>query len=281
MSLSIQQSLRSATDRLSTASDTARLDAEILLAHVLDTDRSRLFTWPEQILTPEQETSFLALIERRSRGEPVAYLVGDQDFWTLKLKVTTDTLIPRPETELLVEQALAHLAADQSCTVADLGVGSGAIALAIANERPLAQLIGIDQSPGALMVAEENAQQLGIRNVRFQQSDWLAGFPADCFDMIVANPPYIAAADPHLQQGDVRFEPVSALIAGADGLDDIRRIVQQAAVCLKPGGRLLMEHGYDQQQAVIDLLNKAGYHEVCGKRDLAGQPRMVMAQKPR
>ncbi|GAP66110.1 (protein release factor)-glutamineN5-methyltransferase [Mizugakiibacter sediminis] len=218
---------------------------------------------------------FAALLARRLAGEPVAYLVGRRGFWSLELEVTPATLIPRAETERLVELALARLPADAAARVADLGTGSGAIALAIARERPRARVVATDASAEALAVARRNAARLGLGNVVFAQGDWCAALgEARDFDLIVSNPPYIAAGDPHLGEGDLRFEPAAALASGADGLDAIRRIVRDARAHLRPGGGLLFEHGYRQGAAVRALLAAAGYREVFSARDLEGRERV-------
>jgi len=278
MSLTIQQAIQKATTLLKETSDTPKLDAEVLLAHLLKKNRVHFLTWPEEPLSQITERFFLDLVARRVQGEPVAYLTGMQEFWSLTLKVTTETLIPRPETEVVVEQTLALIPEDVHCDIADLGTGSGAIALAIAAERPHCDVLGIDQSKSALRIAETNAQQLELTNVTFRQGNWLEGVDAYSFDIIVANPPYVAAADPHLQQGDVRFEPQSALVSGEDGLDDIRVIIPQAKKCLKRNGWLVMEHGYDQQQQILALLEQAGFGELHGIMDYAKQPRVVLAR---
>ena len=232
---SIQSLLAATTEALSVSSESPRLDAELLLAHALGKDRSYLRAWPERAPTPAQAARFESLLARRQAGEPVAHLLGVREFWSLDLHVTPDTLIPRPETELLVERALLRIPADRPATVADLGTGSGALALAIANERPRAKVIATDRSPMALAVARGNAETLALGNVEFREDDWLAGLPAGHFDVILSNPPYIAEGDPHLARGDARFDPRSALASGPDGLDDLRRIIRDAARCLKPG----------------------------------------------
>jgi len=211
-------------------------------------------------------------VQRRRDGEPVAYITGHRGFWTLDLEVTPATLIPRPETELLVELALARMT--PKANVADLGTGSGAIALAMARECPTASVVATDASIDALAVAERNATKHGIRNVRFAHGDWLAPLAGERFDLIVSNPPYIEADDPHLGQGDLRFEPASALASGADGLDDIRRIVAQARDHLAPGGWLLMEHGWNQGAAVRAVLSAAGYRDVLTVQDLEQRDRV-------
>lgn len=252
----------------------ARLEVQLLLQHVLGASRAQLLAYPERALTVGQSELYEALLARRLQGEPVAYLFGAREFYGLNLAVTAATLIPRPETELLVELALARLQGRTQPQVLDLGTGSGAIALAIAHQHADALLTACDASAGALAVAQGNAARLGLANVRFLLSDWFAALGAQRYDLIVSNPPYIAAADPHLQQGDVRFEPLSALASGADGLDDIRRIVAAAPAHLSPGGWLLLEHGYDQAPAVRGLLQAAGFVEVFSACDLAGIERV-------
>jgi release factor glutamine methyltransferase len=265
----LRSALATATQRLG-----ERVDAEWLLLHVLGKPRSWLITHADDVLDDAVSATYAMLIERRAAGEPVAYLTGHRGFWSLQLEVSPATLIPRPETELLVEHALARLPLDQACRVADLGTGSGAIALAIAYERPRAQLVATDASAAALVVAQRNAQQLGIFNVAFAEGDWLTPLSGSRFALIVSNPPYIEAADPHLQQGDLRFEPTAALASGADGLDAIRRIVCDARAHLEPAGWLLLEHGWDQGAAVRGLLRAAGYREVFTAQDLAGHDRV-------
>ena len=251
-----------------------RADAEALLLHVLGQSRSWLFAHADDALDTDVRTAFEALVARRAAGEPVAYLTGRRGFWTLELEVTPATLIPRPETELLVELALERLPRDMACRVADLGTGSGAIALALASERPQAQVVATDASVDALAVARRNAQRLGIRNVRFVQGDWLAPLVGERFALVVSNPPYIEAADPHLAQGDLRYEPAAALASGADGLDAIRRIVADACAHLEPGGWLLFEHGWNQGDAARALLREAGYMQVFTAQDLEARDRV-------
>ena len=263
-----------AARRLIGVSATPRLDAEVLLAAALNCPRSILYAWPERIPEPELAERFAAWLERRLNGEPVAYLTGRREFWSLELEVTPDTLIPRPETELLVELALERLPADQVVVIADLGTGSGAIALALAVERPRARIVAIDQSPAALAVARRNTERLQIANVEFRPGDWCAPLAGEFFDLIVANPPYVAAADPRWRQGDLRFEPPAALISGPDGLDALRIIIAQTPAVLKPGGWLLLEHGYDQGEAVPGLLRECGFNEVADHQDTAGLSRV-------
>jgi release factor glutamine methyltransferase len=259
----LSQLLATATQRLG-----ARDDAEALLLHVLQQPRSWLFMHADDVLDMDVQTAYAALLERRAAGEPVAYITGRRGFWSLDLEVTPATLIPRPETELLVELALQRLPSAAACRVADLGTGSGAIALAIAHERPRAQVVATDASAAALAVAQRNAQRHAIGNVVFVHGDWLDPLVSQHFDLIVSNPPYIESADPHLTQGDLRYEPASALASGGDGLDDIRRIVRDALTHLHPDGWLLLEHGWNQAAAVRALLAEAGYAEVFTAQDL-------------
>ena len=258
-------------------SPSARLDAELLLAHVLGKPRSYLRTWPEHEPGAEQLAAFAALLERRRMGEPVAYLLGHQGFWSLDLEVAPHTLIPRPDTELLVETAL-QLAPATPQRVLDLGTGSGAIALALASERGGWQVIGVDRIAEAVALAERNRQRLKLGNAEFRQSSWFDGLASERFDLILSNPPYIAADDRHLGEGDVRFEPLSALVAGVDGLDDIRQIIAQAPRHLQAGGWLLLEHGYDQAEAVRELLAAAGFTAVDSRRDLGGHQRISLGR---
>ncbi|MDS4032318.1 MAG: peptide chain release factor N(5)-glutamine methyltransferase [Candidatus Contendobacter sp.] len=269
----LRELLAHATRRLIEISASPRLDAEILLAAALEQPRGYLHAWPERTPTLEQAARFAAWLDRRRAGEPVAYILGRREFWSLDLEVTPDTLIPRPETELLVELALARLPKDRPVTVADLGTGSGAIALALAVEQPMARIVAIDRSPAALVVARRNAQRLEIRNVEFREGDWCAPLDNERFDLIVANPPYVAAADPRWRQGELRFEPPAALVAGDDGLSALRAIVAQAPNHLKPGGWVLLEHGYDQGEAVPALLRERGFDAVSDHRDAAGLSR--------
>ncbi|GAD63412.1 peptide chain release factor N(5)-glutamine methyltransferase [Aquipseudomonas alcaligenes] len=259
------------------ASPTARLDAELLLAAALGKPRSYLRTWPEHEPGAEQLAAFAALLERRRAGEPVAYILGHQGFWSLDLEVAPHTLIPRPDTELLVETAL-QLAPATPQRVLDLGTGSGAIALALASERGGWQVIGVDRIAEAVALAERNRQRLKLGNAGFRQSSWFDGLAGERFGLILSNPPYIAADDRHLGEGDVRFEPLSALVAGVDGLDDIRQIIAQAPRHLQAGGWLLLEHGYDQAEAVRELLAAAGFTAVDSRRDLGGHQRISLGR---
>lgn len=258
-------------------SPSPRLDAELLLAHALGQSRSYLRTWPEREPDAAQCAAFAALLERRRAGEPVAYLLGRQGFWSLDLEVAPHTLIPRPDTELLVETALT-LGPGGPARVLDLGTGTGAIALALACERPAWQVLGVDRVSEAVQLAERNRARLGLGNARFVESVWFSTLGGERFALIVGNPPYIAAADRHLSEGDVRFEPASALVAGEDGLDDIRRIVAEAPEHLEAGGWLLLEHGYDQAEAVRALFAARGFAAVESRRDLGGHQRITLGQ---
>ncbi|CAG21211.1 peptide chain release factor N(5)-glutamine methyltransferase [Photobacterium profundum] len=277
MPLCIDALLKQATLQLTKAgSDSPHLDAAVLLCHVLDKPRSYLLTWPEKAPSDEQFTLFEALLARRITGEPVAYILGEREFWSLPLKVSPFTLIPRPDTERLVELALEKIPT-QACTVLDLGTGTGAIALAIASERNDAQVTGIDLRPEAAELAAENGQRLNIQNVRFLAGSWYTPLASDeLFSVIVSNPPYIDAADPHLVLGDVRFEPKTALVADDNGLADIQIISEQGRQHLQTGGWLLMEHGFEQGEAVRHILQELGYHLVSTAQDYAGLDRVTL-----
>jgi release factor glutamine methyltransferase len=262
MASTIDQIIRQAAQLLAASSPSPRLDVEVLLMHVTGLARTALITRALEPVSAENEKRLQELLVRRVRGEPVAYLTGRREFWSMELRVTPDVLIPRPETELLVEQALARIPEDSDWTIADLGTGTGAVALAIAKERPRCRVIATDASEAALAVAQANAIRLAIANVEFRLGEWLTPFADEVLDMIVSNPPYIAEQDPHLMQGDVRFEPRGALVAGADGLSAIRVIAADARRHLRRGGFLLLEHGYDQAPAVRAALAGQGYNAV-------------------
>jgi release factor glutamine methyltransferase len=268
------------TTRLEGLGSTARLEAEVLLAHALDRPRSHLTAWPEKVPEAREQGHYRAMMAARADGTPIAYLTGQREFWSLELTVTPRTLIPRPETERLVELALERLPPGARGRVADLGTGSGAIALALAHERPGLEILATDRDPEAVDIARANATHHGLANVAFAIADWCAPLPPASFLAIVSNPPYVAPADPHLEQGDLRFEPRSALVADDDGLADLRELAATALPCLAPGGHLLLEHGYQQAGAVLALLVDAGYREVCDERDHTGQPRVACARAP-
>src|SRR5438552_14118652 len=254
------------------------VDAQVLLAYVVGNTRAWLTAHADESLTPNEAARFFSLARRRRDGEPIAYLTGVREFWGLSLLVTQNVMIPRPETETLVERALARLAPDRESHVLDLGTGSGAIALALARERPPVQIVATDVSEAALRVADANARRLGLYNVRFTRADWYDGMELSperpAFDVIVSNPPYIAAGDRHLGEGDLRFEPMASLTPGGDGLSALSTIVAGAPQWLMPGGWLIVEHGYDQQDDVRALFESAGFIDVESTRDLAGIPRV-------
>ena len=260
------------------ASGLIPFEAKILLGHVLGRDRAWLAAHGDEPMTASEAKAFDALARRRRDGEPVAYLTGRREFYGLDVEVTLDVLIPRPETELLVELALVRIDVNEHAEVLDLGSGSGAVALAIASERPNAAVLGVDVSAAAVALARRNASRLNLGNVAFVESDWFSKVPKKRFDAIVANPPYVATGDAHLSEGDLRFEPSAALAAGADGLTAIRAIIAGAPAYLSPRAWLLIEHGYDQSDAVCAMLRDAQFSEVQSRRDLAGIPRTALGR---
>ncbi|WP_353571143.1 peptide chain release factor N(5)-glutamine methyltransferase [Candidatus Albibeggiatoa sp. nov. BB20] len=272
-----QAALYDATQQLQHL-DTPRLDAEILLTHVLGISRVQLYAWPEKLLSAEQWQQFQDLVKQRIEHHPIAYLTGHKEFWSLDLQVNSATLIPRPETELLVEQALKYILTIDQPIILDLGTGSGAIALALAQECPHARIIAVDVNPQVLEMARHNAQTLQLDNVQFYLSHWFQDLPKLQAHLIVSNPPYIADNDPHLSQGDVQFEPQQALVSGQDGLDDIREIAAQASSFLLAEGYLLFEHGYNQSVEVQNILIAQGYQNVETIKDWAGQDRVSLGQ---
>jgi release factor glutamine methyltransferase len=276
--LSIEAWLAEARTQLEAGSDSARLDAELLLAHVLQQGRTWLYTWSDRLLSAEQQQAADALLARRLAGEPVAYLLGERDFWSLSLNVNPSTLIPRPDTETLVEWAL-ELPLPANSRMLDLGTGTGAIALALASEQPSWQVSGVDFNADAVALAQANAARNQLARVSFMQSDWYSAVSGD-FDLIVSNPPYIDEDDEHLAQGDVRFEPRSALVADNHGLSDLALIIDRAPGFLRANGWLLLEHGYQQADAVCELLRARGFAEVSNRRDLGGQPRISGGRWP-
>ncbi len=282
MTLSIAAALQAAIARIQATADTeARLETELLLCKALNKSRSHLYTWPEQNLTEVQQQQFESLLEQRIQGQPLAYILGSKAFWTFSLKVTPDTLIPRPETELLVEAALQLIPKEASANIADLGTGSGAIAIAIASERPLTNMIATDSSEQALEIARQNAINLELHNTLFCHGSWLQPLlKHPPMDLIVSNPPYIAEGDPHLERDGLPWEPDHALTSGPDGLRDIRKIIQQAPECLKPGSKLILEHGCDQGPAVRQLFQLAGYSNVVTQQDMENRDRITMGEAP-
>lgn len=276
--VAIRDAIALGENQLTPVTEVPRLEAELLLAHALDKPRSYLFTWPEEDLAAHTMGRYAGLVSARSEGRPIAYLTGEREFWSLTIKVNAATLIPRPDTETLVEQALQRIPDDADWAILDLGTGSGAIALAIASERPRCRITATDISPAALETARENSDQLGLSNITFLESRWFDAVAGQRFELIVSNPPYIPDADPHLSQGDVRFEPRSALASGADGLDDIRAIIAGAPAHLKAGGWLLLEHGYDQSTAVQELLNQHDFSAVFTAKDLGERGRVSGGQ---
>ncbi|HDR2706662.1 TPA: peptide chain release factor N(5)-glutamine methyltransferase [Enterobacter mori] len=274
--MDFQRWLREAVSELS-ESESPKRDAEILLEHVTGKSRTYLLAFGETLLTAEQEAQLAALLARRKTGEPVAHLVGEREFWSLPLYVSAATLIPRPDTECLVEQALARLPT-AACSILDLGTGTGAIALALATERPDCTVTAVDVMPDAVTLAQRNVERLGLGNVTVLQSSWFTALENRLFALIVSNPPYIDEHDPHLAQGDVRFEPLTALVAANEGLADLDHIVTTSRQHLLPGGWLLVEHGWTQRNAVRALFTNAGYREVATCRDYGGNERLTLGQ---
>jgi release factor glutamine methyltransferase len=256
----------------------ARREIRLLLAHALGCDLSRVLAHPEIAARAKSDPRYREALARRMRGEPVAYVTGRREFYGLEFEVSPAVLIPRPETEALVELALQHMPREGPCDVLDLGTGSGCIAVTLAQRRPRAQVIAVDISAEALVIAARNAQRHAVANVRLLQGDWFQAVQHRRFDIIVSNPPYVAQGDPHLSRGDLRFEPPVALVGGPDGLDAIRLIVSEAAVHLKPGGWLILEHGYDQQRMLERAAVEAGFGSLISHTDLAGITRAVAAQ---
>lgn len=277
----IDAALAWASDELE-GGESPSVDAKVLLASVLNQSQTYLFTWPDKLLSESQLHAYKAAVLRRKKGEPVAYITGSRDFWTLTLSTSPHTLIPRPDTEVLIEHVLAwaqvrtaQVAAPLS--LCDLGTGTGAIALSLASELPKSDVIGVDFLEEAVVLAKRNAQTNNITNALFIQSDWFSALHGKMFDAIVSNPPYIELADPHLNEGDVRFEPKSALTSGEDGLDDIKRIVSDAPTYLKKGGLIAFEHGFNQGGAVRALLSSAGFSNPSTYKDYGGNDRVTLA----
>jgi release factor glutamine methyltransferase len=272
MTMRVTELLASGESRLATVSGTPRLDVEILLAAAIGRDRAWLRAFGEVVPRAEAQAHYETLLARRASGEPVAYVLGQREFWSLPLRVTPATLIPRADTELLVECALRSL--PDGGSLLDLGTGSGAVALAVCSARPAAVVAAVDRSDAALAVARHNGAVLGL-NVAWHLSDWFSALSGQTFDVIVGNPPYIAENDPHLLEGDLVHEPRSALVSGQDGMDDLRCIIDTAPAYLKPGGRLWLEHGFDQGAQVREALVARGFMAVETCSDLAGHDRVT------
>jgi release factor glutamine methyltransferase len=284
--MKIAHTLASALTSLSVSGNNeAKLEAQLLLQHTLKVNRAWLIAHEDENLTPEKLAEFNTLVERRAKGEPIAYILGEREFYGLNFIVTPDTLIPRADTETLVDAALVKISAtkikpNDEVRILDLGTGSGAIALTIAKHRPQAQVTAVDASVAALAVAQINAKHLKISNVRFLLSNWFMALDDERFDVIVSNPPYIEQNDVHLSQGDLRFEPLCALESGQDGLDDIRTITDDCLFHLKPQGWLMLEHGYNQAQAVADLMAQAGLLNIETIKDFGGNERVTIGKNP-
>lgn len=259
---------------------TPLLDSEVLLAHVLQKDRSYFRAWPEKPLSQKESQAFTSLLNKRQTGIPIAYLTGEREFWSRSFKVSPHVLIPRPDTELLIEIVLQKLYATPSLSILDLGTGSGAIAITLALELKQSQVTALDFSKNALDIAQQNAQHHCVNNIHFIESDWFNNTPQTVFDLIISNPPYIDHKDPHLKEGDVRFEPSSTLVAECNGLHDIKHITTKANEFLKPEGLLLFEHGYQQGDAVKNLLESSRFKNIEQFRDIQGHTRATLAMKP-
>lgn len=273
--MTIQQALQHAEHLLDKSSPSAALDAQVLLCHVLTCNTAHLAAWPEKQISQHQSQCFIELISQRRHGRPIAYLTGQREFWSLTFSVDDSTLIPRPETETLVAYILDHYQQQDNIRLLDMGTGSGAIAISIANEKPHWDITATDISAPAIALANSNANNNQISNISFVQSDWFEQLSAQQFNIIVSNPPYIATDDPHLQQGDVRFEPESALTSGLTGMDDIEFLCTHASRHLKIDGCLILEHGYNQKQQVADCFINNRFVDIKQVRDLSGHTRMT------
>ena len=279
MSLTLEQAIAAGADLLASSSESAKLDAQVLLLHILQKPRSYLFTWPEHALSNEQQSQFNVFLQRRLKGEPVAHITGLREFWSLSLEVNATTLIPRPDTETLVECAL-NMAMPDKAKVLDLGTGTGAIALALGCEMPNWQIVAVDRVTEAVALANKNQQRLGINNVDVKQSNWFSALQGERFNLIVTNPPYIEQDDIHLNQGDVRFEPLSALVADDAGMSDIKQIITQSRDYLLSSGYLLIEHGFEQAEAVRHLFKEMAFINIKTVKDFGNNDRVTLAQWP-
>ena len=279
MSLTLEQAIAAGADLLASSSESAKLDAQVLLLHILQKPRSYLFTWPEHALSNEQQSQFNVFLQRRLKGEPVAHITGLREFWSLSLEVNATTLIPRPDTETLVECAL-NMAMPDTAKVLDLGTGTGAIALALGSEMPSWQIVAVDRVTEAVALANKNKQRLGINNVHVKQSNWFSALQGERFNLIVTNPPYIEQDDIHLNQGDVRFEPLSALVADDAGMSDIKQIITQSRDYLLSSGYLLIEHGFEQAEAVRHLFKEMAFINIKTVKDFGNNDRVTLAQWP-
>ena len=277
--MNIQQALQQASKQLTETSPSAILDTQVLLTHVLRCNTAHLAAWPEKTLSDAQLADFQKLVEKRRQGVPVAHLTGSREFWSLDFSVDNSTLIPRPETETLVEYLLDNFGKRENLKLLDMGTGTGAIAISIAREKPGWEIVASDISEQALELARLNCSQHDTSNVTLIHSDWFHNIDAENFDIIISNPPYIASDDPHLSQGDVRFEPHSALSSGVTGMDDIEHICSQAKKHLLQNGWLMVEHGYNQKQLVAECFAKNSFSEIEQKQDLSGHTRMTAGKK--
>jgi len=274
----IQSVLIDSAGTLNNISDSASLDVEVLLCHALKKNRTYLRTWPDKQLTGKQLQHFEHLLQQRQQGQPIAYIIGQREFWSRDFHVDHNVLIPRPDTETLIELCLQLIHHQPNASIIDLGTGSGIIAITLAAEYPQLNITAVDNSAAALKVAQHNAKLNHTPNIRFLKSDWFAQVSKESFDFIVSNPPYIASSDPHLNEGDVRFEPSCALVAAQQGLQDIIQITAQSQHYLNKGGYLIFEHGYDQKQQVHEILHQHHYQNIHCQHDLANQPRISYGQ---
>ena len=279
MSQTLEQAIAAGANLLAPSSESAKLDAQVLLLHILQKPHSYLFTWPEHELNAEQQQQFNTFCQRRLNGEPVAHITGQREFWSLSLEVNATTLIPRPDTETLVEQAL-EVTVPATAKVLDLGTGTGAIALALGSEMPNWQITAVDRVSDAVALATRNQQRLAINNVHVKQSNWFSELHGEKFNLIVTNPPYIESSDIHLNQGDVRFEPLSALVADDCGMSDIKQIITQSRDYLLSNGYLLIEHGFEQGEAVRHFFEKMAFVNIKTVKDLGNNDRVTLALWP-